>query len=130
VDITPSSQPSPTLMHDALRPIRYVHQELRHVREPVNERAFFLPLDGETPDPLIEPLGHVEIAIRTDRKAGRRLELAIDHHARLELAARCCFGDIAGKDASGAGSADVKRLAVQQEVHGLRQLLPGDARYE
>ncbi len=97
---------------------------------PVNERALLLPLDGKAPDPLVEPFGHVEIAVRTDRKAGRGLELAIDHHARLELAARCRFGDVVGKDAAGAGGADVERVAMQDEMHGLRELLPGDARHE
>ena len=97
-----------------------MHQELRHVREAVYERPLFLSLDREAPDPLIEPFGHVEIAVRADRKAGRGLELAVDYHARLELAARGHFGDVVSENAAGTGGADVERLAVQDEVHGLR----------
>ena len=107
-----------------------MHQELRHVRKSVDEGALLLPLDGEAPDPLIEPFGHVEIAVRANRKAGRGLELAVDHHARLELAARSHFGNVVGEDAAGAGSADVERVAVQNEMHGFRELLPLDARHE
>src|SRR5450755_1321439 len=107
-----------------------MYQELRNVRKPVNERTFFLSLHGEAPDPLIEPFGHVEIAVRADRKAGRRLELAIDHHARLEFAVRCRFGNVEGEDAAGAGGTDVERLALQKEVHWLRELFPLDARHQ
>ena len=74
---------------------------------------FFFPFDREAPDPLIEPFGHVEIAVRTDRKAGRSLELAVDHYPRLELAARSFVRDVVGEDAAGAGGADVERVAVQ-----------------
>ena len=33
--------------------IRYVHQELRHVRQAFNECPFFLPVDGEAPHALL-----------------------------------------------------------------------------
>src|SRR5580698_5899875 len=116
--------------HDVLRPIRHIHQELRYVRELVYKRPLFLSLGGEAPDPLIEPFGNVEIAVRADRKAGRGLELPVDYHARLELAARGHSGDVVGEDAAGPRGADVQRLAVQNEVHGLRELLPLDVRHE
>jgi hypothetical protein len=116
--------------YDVLRPIRHIHQELRYVREAVYERPLFLSLDREAPDPLIEPFGHVEIAVQADRKAGRSLELAVDYHACLELAAQGHFGDVVSEDAAGTCSANVERLAVQDEVHGLRELLPLDVRHE
>ena len=52
-----------------LKSIRHMHQEFRHVREPINERPLLLPLRRETPHPLFEPFGHVEIAVRPDREA-------------------------------------------------------------
>jgi len=107
-----------------LRRIRYVHQELRHVRKSLDERALFFPLDREAPDSLIEPLGHIEIAVRTNRKAGGSLELAIDYYPRLELAARSFLRHVVGEDAAGAGSADVERVAMQKQMHGFRELLP------
>ena len=87
-------------------------QKFRHVRESLNERTLALPLYREASDPLIEPFGHVDIAVRADREAGRRLELAVDHDARLELAVRSRFRDVVGEDAAGAGGADVERVAV------------------
>ena len=75
-----------------------MHQELRYVRQPTDERPLFLPLDGEAPDPLVEPFGHVEIAVGADREAGRGLELAANDRARLELAAWSRFGNVVGED--------------------------------
>jgi hypothetical protein len=46
-----------------------MHQKLRHVREPINESALLLTLRGEAPHPLLDPFGHVEIAVRADREA-------------------------------------------------------------
>ena len=47
----------------------------------------FFPLSGEPPHALLEPFGDVEIAVGADREPGRRLELAVDDDARLELPA-------------------------------------------
>ena len=101
-----------------------MQQELRHVRESVNERSLFLSLHREAPDPLIEPLGYIKIALRADGKAGGSFKFAVDHHTRLKLAARSRFGDVVSEDASTAGGADIKRLAAQnEEVHGLGEIL-------
>ena len=40
------------------------------------------------------------------------------------------LGDVAGEDAAGAGGADVERVAMQDEMHGFRELLSPDARHE
>jgi hypothetical protein len=70
-----------------------VHQEFRHVRQPVDEGPLLLPLRGEAPHALLEPFRNVEITVGSDREAERS----------LELAARRFRGDVEGKNAAGAG---------------------------
>ncbi len=53
--------------------IRHMHQELWHVGEPADERVLFLPFRREALHALLEPFGHIEISIWSDRKAGRRI---------------------------------------------------------
>ena len=40
---------------------------------------FFLPLTEKRRTRCFEPLGDVEVAVRTDGESGRSLELAVDH---------------------------------------------------
>ena len=52
----------------------------------------FLPLSGKAAHALLEPLGDIQIAIGAEGESRRRLELAVDDRARLELAFRWLLG--------------------------------------
>jgi hypothetical protein len=67
-----------------------------------------------------------QIAVGADGEAGGGVELSVDHHARLELAARRRRRQVLCEDAAGARGADVERLAVQDQVHGRLEHPPCD----
>ena len=52
--------------------------------------------------------------------------LSVNHYARLELAPRRGGRQVQREDAAGARSADIERLAVQDQVHGRLQCSPRD----
>ena len=79
---------------------------------------FFFPLEEKRRTRCFFRLGHVKIAVGADGEAGGGVELSVDHHARLELAARRGGCQVQRENAAGARRADVERLAVQDQVHG------------
>src|SRR5277367_3786422 len=79
-----------------------INEKLRHVRKVINEDSFLLPRGGKAPHPLLLPLGHVKVAVGADGEAGGGIELSLDHHACLELAARRRGRKVQREDAASA----------------------------
>src|SRR5476651_697867 len=103
--------------------IWHVNQKLWNVRQSVDKDALFLAIHGKAQHTLAEAFGHIEITVRAYRKTGRRFELAIDNHPCCQLAHGSVGGNVISQNAARARSANIKCIAMPQQMDRFGQLL-------